>query len=97
MNKAESNVNKYACKKATNNSNTEINKVIGTDKPAQPKFLFIKIVEINAKTMMWPAVMFANKRIINANGFVKIPTISKGIIIGIKATGTPGGQKMCFQ
>ena len=37
--------------------------------------------------------MFANKRIIKANGLVKIPTISMGIIIGIKANGTPGGLK----
>ena len=44
---------------------------------------------------MWPAVMFANKRIIKANGLVKIPTISMGIIMGIKANGTPGGLKMC--
>lgn len=46
---------------------------------------------------MWPAVMFANKRIISAKGLVKIPTISIGIIIGIKASGTPGGLKICDQ
>ena len=46
---------------------------------------------------MWPAVMFANKRIISAKGLVKIPTISIGTIIGIKASGTPGGLKICDQ
>ena len=41
--------------------------------------------------------MFANKRIINAKGLVKTPTISIGIIIGISANGTPGGLKICPQ
>ena len=47
-------------------------------------------------TIMWPAVMFANKRIIKANGLVKIPTISIGIKIGYNAFGA-GGKKMCPQ
>jgi hypothetical protein len=46
---------------------------------------------------MCPADMFAKRRIINANGFVNIPTISIGIMIGIKAMGTPGVAKICFQ
>ena len=41
--------------------------------------------------------MFANNRIIKANGFVKIPIISIGTIIGISANGTPGGLKICPQ
>lgn len=42
---------------------------------------------------MCPAVMFANKRIINAKGFVNIPIISTGHIIGYNALGT-GGEKI---
>ena len=47
--------------------------------------------------MMCPAEIFANSLIIKANGFVNIPTISIGIMIGIKANGTPGGLKICPQ
>ena len=59
--------------------------------------LNIKINDIKARTIIWPAVMFANKRIIKEIGFTNIPIISigaKNIFIG---TGTPGIQKMCFQ
>ena len=47
--------------------------------------------------MICPAEIFANSLIIKANGFVNIPTISMGIMIGIKANGTPGGLKICPQ
>ena len=43
--------------------------------------------------IMWPAVMFAKRRTIRENGLVKIPTNSIGIMIGNKATGTPGVLK----
>ena len=46
---------------------------------------------------MCPAVMFANKRTINAKGFVKIPTNSIGIKIINTGHGTPGVAKMCDQ
>ena len=46
---------------------------------------------------MCPAVMFANNLIIKANGFVKTPNISIGIIIGNNAIGVPGGLTICFQ
>ncbi len=97
MNKADNIENKYACRKATRTSNKEINKAIGTDNPAQPVDLFKNIIENKAKMIMCPAVIFANKRIINAKGLVKIPTISIGIIIGSNASGTPGVAKICFQ
>ena len=45
---------------------------------------------------MCPAVMLANNLIIKAKGFVKIPKISIGTIIGIKTNGV-GGLKICFQ
>ena len=43
--------------------------------------------------MICPAEIFANNLIIKANGFVNIPTISIGIMIGIKANGTPGMRR----
>ena len=97
MNNEVNIANKYACKKATKISNTEINKAIGTDKNPHVQFSLIKIIEIKAKIIICPAVMFANKRTINANGLVKIPTISIGIIMINKGTGTPGVAKICFQ
>ena len=44
------------------------------------------------RMMMWPALMFAVKRIINTIGFRNIPTISIGMMMGITNRGTPGGQ-----
>ena len=97
MNNAESMVKIYACKKATSNSKVEINKAIGTDNPDHARLSFTKIIEIKDITIMWPAVMLANKRINNAAGLIKIPAISIGTNIGYKAKGTPGGINMCFQ
>ena len=74
-----------------------MNNAIGTDNSPHASDLLIKIIEMRDNTIMCPAVMFANKRIINANGLVKIPTNSIGIIIGNKAHGTPGVAKICFQ
>ena len=57
-----------------------------TDHPAMmfsPLFEATKIKEIKLNIIMCPAVMFANSLIIKANGFVNIPTISIGIMIGI--------------
>lgn len=68
-----------------------------TDTGAINTLLNIKIRDIKDKMMICPAVMFANKRIVNENGFTNIPMISIGarnIFIG---TGTPGIQKICFQ
>ena len=46
---------------------------------------------------MWPAVMFANNRIIKDNGFTNMPIISIGAKNSFIGTGTPGIQKICFQ
>ena len=46
---------------------------------------------------MCPAVILANSLIIKANGFVKTPNISIGIIIGSSGNGVPGGLTRCFQ
>ena len=104
MNNAVKRVKMYACKKATSTSIKSINNTNATatgeilHANTSPRPLWaIKINEIKLKIIMWPAVMFANKRIISAKGLVKIPTISIGIIIGIKASGTPGGLKICDQ
>ena len=96
MNNADNIVKINACKKATKISNVPIKSPIGTDKPAQAIDFVAKITPINANTTMCPAVIFANKRMIRAKGFVNVPMISTGIIIGYNAIGT-GGSKICFQ
>jgi hypothetical protein len=57
----------------------------------------MKIRQIRLSTIICPAVMFANKRIIRANGFEIIPINSTGIIIGRSQNGTPGVAKICRQ
>ena len=57
----------------------------------------IKIKEIKLNTIICPAVMFANKRIIRDIGLIKIPINSIGAKNNFIGTGTPGIQKMCFQ
>ena len=60
-----------------------------TDTIVIPKFTATPIVavmnikQVSAKIIVWPAMMLANRRIISANGFVKIPTSSIAGIIGI--------------
>ena len=68
-----------------------------TETGAIAMVLKMKINDIKAKIMMCPAVMFANNRIINEIGFVKIPINSIGIKNNFIGTGTPGIQKICFQ
>ena len=90
-------VNIYACIAVTTISITIINKEKATDIGAINNDLNMKINDINAKMIMCPAVMFANRRIISEIGFVKIPINSIGIRKSFIGTGTPGIQKMCFQ
>ena len=74
-----------------------INRENATETGAIAIDLNIKINDIRARTIIWPAVMLANKRIIKEIGFTNIPITSigaKNIFIGI---GTPGIQKICFQ
>ena len=87
----------YACNKATKSSIIEIAK-----DNTKVKLLPIQLWNTNIKPIrlintMCPAIMFAYKRIIKANGFVKIPMISIGIMKNFIGTGTPGIQKMCPQ
>ena len=67
-----------------------INKEKATDTGAIYMLLKIKIKPMSEMMMMWPAAMFANKRIINANGLVRIPNTSIGIKIGQMAFGACG-------
>lgn len=90
-------VNIKACRKATNNSKTLINKANGTEMKATPALDNIKIKPIKLNIIMWPAVMLANRRIIKAIGFINKPTNSMGANKIRTGTGTPGIQKICFQ
>ena len=67
------------------------------DTGATVRELKIKIRQIRLKITICPAVIFANNRIIRANGFENNPIISTGIIIGRSQNGTPGVAKICFQ
>ncbi|MNL50913.1 hypothetical protein D3C87_1739700 [compost metagenome] len=96
MNNAVSKVNIKACKNATSNSNTSMNNTNATETGAMANVSKIKIRQIKLSTMMWPAVMLANKRIINAKGFEITPISSTGIMIGYSHHGT-SGKRMCFQ
>ena len=78
---------------ATKNSIKPIKIVNTTDPPATGIELKMKGKQSNDNTKICPAVMFANKRIASANGFVNIPIISTGIIKGFIHHGT-GGFKM---
>ena len=95
--KADNMVNIYACMATTNTSIVVIKKENATEIGAIQILSKINIKEIKLSTIICPAVMFANKRIIKEIGFIKIPINSigaKNIFIG---TGTPGIQKICFQ
>src|SRR5690606_34175563 len=96
MNNAERIVKINACIKATNNSIKLIKIVNITEPPATALTLKINGKHNKDNTKMWPAVMFANKRIINAKGLVNTPIISTGIISGFNHQGT-GGLKICPQ
>lgn len=68
----------------------------GTETNGITNDLKIKINDNKLKIKICPAVMFANKRIIKANGLVKIPINSIGTINNFKGPGT-GGLKICPQ
>ena len=57
----------------------------------------MKIRHKRLNTIIWPAVMFANNRIISANGFEMSPITSTGIMTGRSQSGTPGAAIICFQ
>ena len=74
-------------------------KTVVPPKTAVPIVPNIKIREINTNTIRCPPSILANRRIINATGFVNTPNIS---ITGIKGTGHfihigTSGQNKSFQ
>jgi len=73
-----------------------INTTNTTDAGETASDLKIKISDIKLKTIMCPAVMFANNLIINAKGLEIIPIISTGTIMMYNQNGI-SGKKMCFQ
>lgn len=87
----------YACIATTNTSMTLIKSENKTESGATQIVFNININDIRLKIITCPAVIFANKRIINAIGFTNIPIISIGIKNSFIGTGKPGIQNMCFQ
>ena len=59
--------------------------------------LNMNIKQIKLNTKMWPAVMFANNRIIKETGFVNTPINSIGAKNNFILQCIPGIQKMCCQ
>ena len=72
-------------------------KAMDTGEKPQPipvlMFEKMKMSEIRQLIMICPASILAKRRMINANGLVKIERISTGIIITFTPCGT-GGQKI---
>ena len=76
-----------------------------TDTIVIPKFTATPIVtvmnikQVSAKIIVWPAMMLANRRIINAKGLVNTPKNSINGIIGIGTLSHQGtsGQNISFQ
>ena len=77
-----------ACKNATKTSNKFINvenAIIGNETDTPNK----NIKPISENITMWPADIFANKRIVNANGLINNDAISIGIIKNPNHQGAP--------
>ena len=81
----------------TENDPLTITQVNGTAIAEAKTVLNMKIKQIKLNTRMWPAVMFANKRIIKEIGFVKTPINSIGAKNNFMLQCIPGIQKMCSQ
>jgi len=67
-----------------------------TPQPA-PAFIFspkMNIIEIKQMIMMWPATMFAKRRMIKAKGLINTLKNSTGTRMNFTPSGTPGGLKM---
>ena len=81
----------------TNTSITLIKSEKSTESGATQIVFNINISDIRLSTITCPAVMFANKRIINAIGFTNIPMISIGAKNNFIGIGKPGIHSICFQ
>ena len=97
MYSADNMVNIYACMATTKTSIRLIKTAKKTEAGDIQAVFAININEIKLNTIIWPAVMFANKRIISDIGLIKIPINSIGAKNNFIGTGTPGIQKICFQ
>ena len=95
--KADSMVNIYACMATTSTSITLTKTEKNIDPGGTQTLSEINIKETRLYIIMCPAVIFANKRIINEAGLIKTPANSIRAKKGFKGTGTPGIQKICFQ
>jgi hypothetical protein len=74
-----------------------INTAKNTDAGEIQTVFAINIKEIKLNTIICPAVMLANNRIINEIGLMNIQLNSMGAKNNFIGTGTPGIKKMCFQ
>ena len=102
MNTAESIVNTYAWTKATrssrqfmNSSMTMLNELSPSPNPTpidHPR----KMTHVNESMTACPAIILAKRRIMSANGFVKTPNISIGIMSSFSGPGT-SGHRISFQ
>ena len=81
----------------TNTSIILINTEKKRETGATQILLKININEIRLNTIMCPAEIFANNRIIKVNGLTNMPKNSIGAINNFIGSGTPGIQKICFQ
>ena len=97
MYSAVNRVKMYACNAATNSSKMEMKSVNKTDAGPTHAVSKMNTRETRLNTMMCPAVMFANKRIIKEKGLVKIPINSTNDRSGLTHPGMPGIQKICCQ
>jgi hypothetical protein len=97
MNRAERRVKIYACRNATRSSRQSMKMTKKADSGDTHIESKMNIRQIRLRTMIWPAVMFANNRIIRANGLEIKPISSTGIITGRSHKGTPGAAKTCLQ
>ena len=86
----ERSVKIYACKNATNISNRLNAAQPTTVAPAIGILFAAKPITNNAPSTVWPAIMFANKRIDSAKGFTNAPINSNTYMKGIKGHGTCG-------
>ena len=81
----------------TNTSITLIKTEKKIDAGAIQTLSAINIKEIKLNTIICPAEMFANNRIISEIGFMNMPINSIGARNIFMGTGNPGIQKICFQ
>src|SRR5687768_17837201 len=79
MNTAASSEKMNAWMNTTRSSRNMMNSAIGMAAKAtnQPN---MKIRPMSARMMTCPAIMFANNRMVSANGFVNLPMSSTGVI-----------------